>query len=92
MRTVYHHITDPAAFNQSVRRSLRPGGLCAVIDFEPGSFWHLAGRPEGAPASRRGHGMLRDPLVNEVTAAGFDRVRTIENWGGNLYLVLFRAK
>ena len=88
MRQVYHHIGDPASFNRSVRASLKSGGLFAVIDFE--RMWGLP-RIENAPAGRNGHGTPREALVKEVTAAGFVHEQTIDDWSGQLYLVLFRA-
>ncbi|HEV3011241.1 MAG TPA: methyltransferase domain-containing protein, partial [Burkholderiales bacterium] len=39
LRRVYHHLTDPASINASLLRSLRPGGVLAVIDFPPPFFW-----------------------------------------------------
>ena len=80
MRQVYHHIGARDAFNASLRETLKPRGLFAVIDFEPGGFMG------------RTHGTDREALVREVTAAQFDVIRTIERWGGNLYLVAFRAR
>src|SRR5580700_5906677 len=35
MRLVYHHLTKPSEFDASLFRSLKPGGLLAVIDEEP---------------------------------------------------------
>lgn len=92
MRNVYHHIGDIRPFNVSVRRALREGGRLAVIDFEPGAFWRLPGRRSGAPAERTGHGVTPARLIAEVTAAGFEVEREIPDWGGRMFLVLFRAR
>src|SRR4029453_3121340 len=35
LRRVYHHLTDPAGINASLLRSLRAGGVLAVIGFPP---------------------------------------------------------
>jgi SAM-dependent methyltransferase len=35
MRLVYHHLIKPAEIDASLFRSLKPGGLLAVIDEEP---------------------------------------------------------
>jgi SAM-dependent methyltransferase len=92
MRNVYHHIGNVRPFNASVRQALKDGGRLVVIDFAPGAFWHLAGRPPGASAERTGHGVPRTALIAEVTAAGFRLEREIENWGGRMFLVLFRKR
>jgi predicted methyltransferase len=92
MRNVYHHIGDARAFNVSVRRAIRDGGWFAVIDFEPGAFFHLPGRPTEGSAERTGHGVMRARLIAEVTAAGFDVEREVPDWGGRMFLVLFRAR
>ena len=86
MRRVYHHLTHPARIDASLFDTLRPGGLLAVVDFEPtgGSI------PPGVPADRGGHGVHAQTVVDEGTAAGFTHVRTIRDWSRNLYLVLLR--
>jgi len=91
LRNVYHHLSDVASFNASLRRAVKPGGLLAIIDFAPGAFWHLPGSPAGAAADRAGHGVSPRVVASEVTRAGFALEREIENWGGRLFLVLFRA-
>jgi ubiquinone/menaquinone biosynthesis C-methylase UbiE len=77
LRHVYHHITDIEAFNKSLLASLKPGGRLAIIDF--------VGRrgsavPAGVPANRGGHGIPPQVVIEEVTAAGFKHVRTIDAW------------
>jgi ubiquinone/menaquinone biosynthesis C-methylase UbiE len=54
MRFVYHHLTKPAEIDASLFRSVKPGGLLAVIDEEPRPE---SSRPEGVPENRGGHGM-----------------------------------
>ncbi len=69
MRDVYHHLDDPAAMNASLLASLRPGGLIAVLDFEP-----RTGSESASPAGRSSdgrHGVGRATVVEELTAAGF---------------------
>src|SRR5580700_473667 len=53
LRRVYHHITQPEAFDKNLLRSVKPGGRLAIIDFPPDR-----GLPpvEGIPANRGGHG------------------------------------
>lgn len=94
MRDVYHHITTPsiAAFNKSVLASLKPGGRFAVIDFRGRAGSAV---PEGVPANRGGHGVPPEVVVDEVKAAGFTHLKTIEGWptgekGAVFFLVLFQ--
>ncbi len=89
MRGVYHHLTAPAAMDASLLRALRPGGTLAVIDFAP--RWLLAPwTPKGIPENRGGHGIVHTLLTEEMERAGFDAVRTLQDWPGNRYCVLFQ--
>jgi predicted methyltransferase len=91
MRDVYHHITATEAFDKSLLASLKPGGRLAIIDFRgrPGSAI-----PAGVPANRGGHGIPPEVVVDELTAAGFTHVRTMDPWLGDrrnaMFLVLFQ--
>lgn len=94
LRHVYHHITDIAAFNKSLHASLKPGGRLAIIDFEARKP-NAAEIPKGVPANRLGHGIPASVVIEEVTAAGFTHVRTIDAWPPadkrpTLHLTLFR--
>jgi predicted methyltransferase len=77
MRLVYHHLTKPAEVDASLFRSLKPGGLLAVIDQEPGSG---TSTPEGVPKNRVGHGVPQKVLIDELTAAGFQVVASRDDW------------
>ena len=89
MRGVYHHLTHPEAMDASLWRALRPGGTLAVIDFSPRILLSLC-TPKGIPSNRGGHG-IRYPLVTqELEQAGFETVRTLEDWPGGLYCVLLQ--
>ncbi len=89
MRAVYHHFTNPAAMNASIFRALRPGGTLAVIDFTP--RWYLAPcAQKGIPSNRGGHGIPSAILAEELEQVGFERVRTIEEWPGHKYCLLFQ--
>jgi ubiquinone/menaquinone biosynthesis C-methylase UbiE len=83
LRRVYHHLTDPASVNASLLRSLRPGGVLAVIDFPPPFFW-----------SRGSLGVPAKAVIDEVTAGGFEPLRLIDDWPGRgplaSYCALFR--
>jgi len=91
MRDVYHHITDVPAFNKSLFASLKPGGRLAILDFRPRPNSAL---PDGVNPNRGGHGIAPSTIEDEVKAAGFTHVRTIESWPPDenkqaLFLVLF---
>lgn len=83
LRRVYHHLSDPSGINASLLRSLRPGGVLAVIDFPPPFF--LSRGPSGVPATT---------VISEATASGFELLRLIDDWPGrgplSSYCVVFR--
>jgi ubiquinone/menaquinone biosynthesis C-methylase UbiE len=89
LRRVYHHLTKPADFNASLLRSLKPGGRLAIIEFPP--------RPglepvEGVPANRGGHGIPQKIVIEELTAAGLQVEKIVNDWPGDSYCVLFVRK
>lgn len=90
MREVYHHLTHPEPMNKSLFEAIRPGGLLAVIDFDSRGV-ALPPVP-GVPENRGGHGVPRNIVIEEVTEAGFELIRTIEQWSRRSYLVLFRRR
>jgi ubiquinone/menaquinone biosynthesis C-methylase UbiE len=77
LRNVYHHFSDPQGMTRSLLASLRPGGLIAIVEFPRRSM-------------RDEHGIGAEELMDQVTAAGFELVREIEDWPGSDYCVLFR--
>ena len=90
MRDVYHHVTDVEAFNKSLFASLKAGGRLAILDFRPDPGSKLF---PGVPANREGHGIKPNLVEDELKAAGFTHVETIERWPPGdknpLFLVLF---
>jgi ubiquinone/menaquinone biosynthesis C-methylase UbiE len=89
LRRVYHHLTKPAEFDAALLRSLKPGGRLAIIDFPP--------RPglepvEGVPANRGGHGIPQRVVIDELTSAGLQLVKTVNDWPPDDYCVLFVKK
>ncbi|MDZ7773159.1 MAG: methyltransferase domain-containing protein [Balneolaceae bacterium] len=83
MRRVYHHITDPPAFNRSLFVSLQPGGRLAIIEFTPrGEEAEAGGRASGSS-----HGVTAQTVIKEVTAAGFELVDDKRTSGRDVYLV-----
>jgi len=87
MRLVYHHLTKPAETDASLFRSLKPGGWLAVIDREPPPG---SSKVEGVPENRGGHGMPQKILIEELTSAGFQAVKSLDDWPSKLYCVVFR--
>jgi predicted methyltransferase len=87
LRLVYHHFDDPALMNASMRQSLKPGGLLAVIDFEPDS------EESPDPSQRdRGdrHGVTSATVVRELSHAGFEVVAVEEGTRGGRFMVVVR--
>ena len=78
---VYHHLTDPAAYDRSIFRALRPSGALFISDFYP--TWLLGGM-----------GVAQPKLVEQLTAAGFQTVHVLTNYPPSRvfrqYCVLFR--
>jgi predicted methyltransferase len=87
---VYHHFTSPNEMDGSLLRSLRPGGLLAVIDFAPRKSLTESDPVKGVPSNRGGHGIPRKIVVEELTAAGFRLDKSFDNWPDDGYCLLFR--
>jgi predicted methyltransferase len=84
MRRVYHHITNPKAFNSSLFTSLKPGGRLAVIDFKPrGSEADPSGRASGSQ-----HGVTAETVVEELKKAGFSLINSEDGSGRDIYVVM----
>jgi ubiquinone/menaquinone biosynthesis C-methylase UbiE len=89
LRHVYHHLTKPAEFDSALVRSLKPGGRLAILDFPPRKGLDPV---EGVPANRGGHGIPQNLVVEELTAAGLQLEKTVNDWPENSYCVLFVKK
>jgi protein-L-isoaspartate O-methyltransferase len=90
MRHVYHHFMHPAQEDASLFQSLKPGGILAVIDFSPSQDANtLDSSEQDVPKNRGRHGITKERVVDELTAAGF-QVVTPTNWPGEDYCVVFR--
>jgi ubiquinone/menaquinone biosynthesis C-methylase UbiE len=87
LRRVYHHFSDPRLMNASMRQSLKPGGLLAVIDFDPDSA-------ESADPSNRDtgdqHGVTSATVVRELRQAGFEVVAVEEGTRPGRFMVVVR--
>ena len=90
LRRVYHHFTAPNEMDASLMRSLRPGGLLAVIEFAPRKSLTESDPVKGVPSNRGGHGIPKKILVEELTAAGFRLDKSFDDWPEDGYCVLFR--
>lgn len=88
LRLVYHHLREPGALNRSLFEALRPGGLLAILENSNGR----GSTPPGVPQDRKGHGIAREIVTDELTEAGFELVRVEESdaLGRGMYLALFR--
>lgn len=89
LRRVYHHLTKPAEFDAALLRSLKPGGRLAIIDFPARSGLDPV---EGVPANRGGHGIPQKVVIDELTSAGLQWVKTVNDWPADDYCLLFARK
>jgi len=86
LRRVYHHLTKPVEFDANLVRSLKPGGRLAIIDFAPRAGLEPV---EGVPSNRGGHGIPQKIVIEELSAAGLQVERIVNDWPENSYCVLF---
>lgn len=89
LRRVYHHLTKPVEFDANLVRSLKSGGRLAIIDFPARSGLEPV---EGVPANRRGHGIPQKVVIEELTAAGLQVEKIVNDWPSDDYCVLFVKK
>ena len=78
LRLVYHHFADRPAMISSLRRSLKPHGLIAVIETKksPGNW----------------HSYAQDQLIEEMEEGGFQLVRRFEDWGRDMNFKVLEGK
>ena len=89
LRRVYHHLTKPADFDAALVRSIKPGGRLAIIDFAPRSGLDPV---QGVPSNRGGHGIPQKIVIEELTAAGLQLEKSVNDWLDNGYCVVFVKK
>jgi ubiquinone/menaquinone biosynthesis C-methylase UbiE len=89
LRRVYHHLTKPVEFDASLIRSLKPGGKLAIIDFPPHPEY---GKVKGVPKDREDHGIQQKILIEELTKAGFQLDKIVDDWPTMDYCVVFMKK
>lgn len=87
MRRVYHHIDDPASMNASLLESLKPGGMLAIIDFDPDEG--ESADPSGRDAGDH-HGVTSATVVRELGEAGFEQVAVTDADRPGRYMVVLR--
>jgi predicted methyltransferase len=86
LRRVYHHLTKPVEFDANLVRSLKAGGRLAIIDFPPRAGLEPV---EGVPSNRGGHGIPQKIVIEELTAAGLQVEKVVNDWPEDDYCVLF---
>jgi tRNA A58 N-methylase Trm61 len=90
MRVVYHHFSNPNAINASLFTALKPGGRLAILDFPP-----LKGR-EAVTAEGRAsgdtHGVTKETVARELTAAGLEVLRAEEPRAGQQGFIVVARK
>jgi ubiquinone/menaquinone biosynthesis C-methylase UbiE len=86
LRHVYHHLTQPQEFDRNLVRSLKPGAYLAIIDFPPSLNLEPV---EGVPKNRGGHGIPEKVMVEELTTAGLQVEKVIDDWSAQDYCVIF---
>ncbi len=89
LRRVYHHLTQPVDFDAALVRSLKTGGRLAIIDFPPRSGLEPV---KGVPVNRGGHGIPEKLVIEELTAAGLEMEKAVNDWPDKDYCVLFVKK
>lgn len=87
LRRVYHHFGNPHLMNASMRQSLKPGGLLAVIDFAPDSV--ESADPHGRAKGNQ-HGVTSGTVVRELGQAGFELVAVEKGSGTGRFMVVAR--
>ncbi|BDG62261.1 class I SAM-dependent methyltransferase [Caldinitratiruptor microaerophilus] len=79
--SVYHEVDPTSSFANEVRRILRPGGVCLLIE------WRPEPTPVGPPQHER---LSPDDVIREWTAAGFEAAGPVEV-GPYHYGIMFHA-
>jgi predicted methyltransferase len=87
LQDVYHHLTEPAAMNASMLRSLKPGGRLAIVDFSPPP--DSTDVPAADRAKDGSHGVRPATLRRELTEAGFGEI-SVDSAGDRWFLVVAR--
>ena len=65
LRSVFHHIPDPARYFSRLKASLKMGGRLAVVEWKPG-------------ASHHGHSATQNKITDIMTHAGLKHCRSFD--------------
>ena len=65
LRNSFHHIPDPAAYFQNLKKYIKPDGRVAIIDWKPG-------------ASHHGHTATEDEIRTVMQDAGFQNTQSFD--------------
>jgi ubiquinone/menaquinone biosynthesis C-methylase UbiE len=87
LRKVYHHFSKPDLMNASMRQSLKPGGLVAVMDFAPDS---AESRDPSDRDTGGQHGVTSATVARELGQAGFEEVVIEEGTRPGRFMVVMR--
>jgi predicted methyltransferase len=79
LRWVYHDFEDRYTFAQTLFKDTKAGGRLMIID-----------RDEDTPVGLSGHGISQEKVIEEITSAGFELERRIDDWEGDTYALIFR--
>lgn len=79
LRRVYHHLGDRAAMGKALHAALRPGGRLVIIDLVTPSWLFFLD-----------HGVAPEEAAAQLTAAGFQLERRIDDWSFIDYCLVFR--
>jgi hypothetical protein len=79
LRVVYHDFEDRLTFATTLFKDTKPGGRLMIID-----------RDESTPVGLSGHGIDQGKAIEEITSAGFELERRIDDWEGDMYALIFR--
>lgn len=92
LRVVYHHLARPEAMLRQFDTALRDGGRLLIIENRP----QRGPDAPGVPDNRSGMGIDRDIVFEEITGAGFELIRELDDWpsgryGGHYALLFSKA-
>jgi ubiquinone/menaquinone biosynthesis C-methylase UbiE len=83
----YHHFDYPEKMLAAIKRSLRPGGRLAIVEYHKKSGAMETGDPDFAIKHIRAGA---EQVVNEVQAAGYKLIWRREHAPGSQYIAMFR--
>lgn len=79
LRLVYYAFENRSTFATTLYKDTKPGGRLMIIDHD-----------ESTPFVWGGFGINQQTVIEEITSAGFELERRIDDWEGGAYALLFR--